>query len=112
MFLIKKVKASRPCRVRIYESQKHMILDATRSAAQPPSPPKTTIAGLTSNGLILDLVLTDAAIMNGDWIVNPPVIGTTPYNEMVMLVEPPAMVKLTMVEITERPVAMEFTARI
>ncbi len=99
MFAIKKVKVSRPCRVRIYESLKHMLLDASRPVYLPPTPSKI---------IILDLLLTDAAVMNGEWICSPSPLVTTPYNDMVMLVEPPAMVKLTTVEVESKEKTEEF----
>lgn len=98
MLYVKKVKASRPCRIRLYESQKHMLLDATRSTTHPPDPPKWTPLGNTSHGVIFDLLLTDAMVFNGDWILSPAAPILVPFDETVMLVEPPAMVKITLVE--------------
>ncbi len=92
MFIIKKVKVSRPCRVRIYEN-------ALKQAR---------CGHIGFCGLVLDLVLTDAMVMNGDWIMSPAPQVTTPFEDMVMLVEPPAMVKLTTVEVASVEKTEEF----
>jgi len=92
MLYVKKVKASRPCRIRLYESQKHMLKDADRPTSE------SVLQFANDHGVILDLLLTDAMVFNGEWVVSPVAPITVPFDETVMLVEPPAMVKITIIE--------------
>jgi hypothetical protein len=85
MFAVTRVKAQKPCRVRLYANETAAYFDRNRPTTEPPQ------AGIP-HGVILDLLLNESTGL--DFTMSPLAFCFDDPRTLPLVVEPPCIVRI------------------